>query len=1054
MNTLQFYLLGPVQFCRDNQLVDFTIAKVQALLAYLAVTDAAQTREHLLDLLWRESHPEAARKNLRNNLWRLRQKLGDDVLLTDWELVTLSSAVWSDVSAFESGLHTQLASGPQRDDQLQQIIELWRGPLLEGVTLSEAPDFELWLRGERERLGQLYVQGLKQLLAIYHQTSQWQRVIAIAQRGLAYDQTLEPMHVALMEAHAQRGERTAALRQYDTLRTLLERELAIAPLPETQALRTSILSGQFTIDHVPLLRPSSEQQPLSTEPTIAASKPRGDSNRPFIGRQREWGCLDQALQAAAVGQLQIVLLSGELGIGKSTLWQQWSAQLPPETLVLETRCLDTTQSLPFAPLTGLFGSQICLERIATPESPVSAVWLTELARLHPEIREHRPDLPQATPLPAAEERRRLFEAFIQILRAHAATPLLLFIDDLHWADHATLDWLVYLTDRMREEALLLVMAYRTNEGVPELAEHIAKWQRKHHVQQIQLSQLTIQETTALVTALGGHVEMIDYLHTQSGGNPYYLTELAHVYPDGTPAALVDLLNARLRSLPEGAQRLLQVAAILEPKITFELLQYISKGSEDKTLDDLDTLLDSAILVERGEHYEFAHPLLANVVRDGFSTARRQILHKRVAHQLLAVHADNVEAIAGQLTTHFAAAREPLEAARYADMAAEHAFQMAAMSEAVAFHQQAYTLEPTPARQLAFGYALLQLPGQLQEARETMQAAFTAAESQQDQAGMVEAGLRLAISYLSTEEGEKVLDWAERISSNLGDIENVESRATVQFLIAQGKFHTVQDMTEPIAHFAAATQLATEHQINSNIALQSWFGWGNLAVQCGDFVAAQEKFQRALALAQASQNIYFEALSYNNLGYAVLLADDLATARSTIETGLDFVNRYELMQPRQYLYTTRGELALADGEFDAAERWFERGIEEAQRYENAIHLINIRANLGRVALALGDLDQAEELLTTARRAIPQTSAQHLQLQIDLWLAELYLRRQELAAAQRVLTAVQQQLAGSQRKALQAKADQIAEQLHLSEKRRIVRPIGTVDLKHESNRRLPS
>lgn len=1023
MFTIRLCFLGSVQLRRNDQTVALNIAKMQALLAYLAVTGAPQTREHLHDLLWTGSHPDAARKNLRNNLWRLRQKLGDQVLVADGELITLSSCVWTDVSAFESGLQAQLANDSCTDHPLQTVIDLWRGPLLDGLNLSEAPDFEVWLTSERERLGQLYLRGLNRLLAVHRAASQWQNVISVAQRGLAHDNTQETMHVALMEAHAQLGQRADSLRQYDTLRTTLERELNVAPLPETKALRTRILGGELVPHDTSTLSSSPDHQLAS----ISTSRPHRRLRGPFVGRQRECNSLDEAYQAAAGGRLQIVLLSGELGIGKSTLWQQWSAGLPPETIVLDTRCLDATQSLPFAPLTGLFGSQICLTRISGPQSPVSPVWLTELARLLPEIRNHRTDLPPATPLPAPEERRRLFEAFVQSLRSLAATPLILFLDDLHWADQATLDWLVYLSDRMRDEPLLLVCAYRANEVSPALVQHIAGWKRMHVARQLILSQLTVQEATELIAALDGNVEMVDYLHTQSGGNPYYLTELARVYPDGAPAALVDLLSARLRSMPEGAQRLLQAAAILEPMIGFDMLQRIGKQSEEETLDDLDRLLEATILIERGNGYEFAHPLLASIVRNGLSTARRRFLHKRIAEQMTTVYAKNLEAVAGQLTGHFAAAGEQIAAAHFAEMAAEQASQMAAMSEAVAFYRQAYALEPTPTRQLALGNALLHIPGRLQEARDVMQQALVEFESREDQAGIVQAGLSIALSYLAAEEGEKVLDWAERISLHLGETDNVELQATVQYLMAQGKFHTMHDMTEPESHFREATRLATEHNLASKIALQSWFGWGNLSVQRGDFAQAQAKFKRALDLAQAINDIYFEALCYNNLSYAALLADDLATARLTIETGLDFVNGHELMRPRQYLYSTRGEIALAEGDLDAAERWFTRGAEEAERYENAMHLVNIRANLGRVARARGDSDEAMRLLTTARRAIPTASVQHLQMQIDLWLAELYLMRSEQSAAQTTLHAVMKQLAGSQRKALRAKATQLAEKL---------------------------
>ena len=1020
MSTTQLFLLGPVRISRGDQPIDLTIGKGQALLAYLAISGAPQTREHLLDLLWPQSHPDAARKNLRNSLWRLRQTLGNEAVLTEDELVLLSSSVWTDVSTFESGMNAQLAATEhQAGESMESILALWRGPLLDGLRMTDAPDFDLWLAGERDRLGQIYLGGIKHLLARHREAGQWRESITVAQQALAYDGTQESIHVALMEAYAYLGQRTDALRQYDTLRTVLEQELGIAPLADTQALRSKILGGQLAAPIAPAVEQSTEARP----PRVERQRP----DRPFVGRRNERETLDEALQLAAGGQLQIVQIFGELGIGKSTLWQQWSVGLPPAITVLEARCLDSTQSLPFAPIAGLFGTQICMERFAGQRSPVSPVWLTELTRLLPHIRDFRPELPTPVTVPPEEERRRLFEALAQSLRALAAAPLILFIDDLHWADQATLDWLTYLADRMRDEPLLLVCAYRANEASPGLANQFAAWSRTNVARPLSLAPLSVDEATELIAALDGNVGMVDHLHSQSGGNPYYLTELNRVHPDGAPAALADLLGARLRGLPDAALRLLQTAAILEPTISFEMLQRVSGQDEEETLDALDVLLDMAILVERGENYEFAHPLLAGIVCEGLSTPRRRRLHQRVAEHLLAIHEDELESIVGRLARHFAEAGDSVEAARYAEMAAAQAAQLGAMTEAVNFYRRAYALDPTPGRQLALGYTLMHVPGGIAEARESMRQALDAFESLRDQAGIVQAALRLAVSFLSTEQGEQVLHWVERILIASAESDDIELQATAEYLMAAGKLYSRDTMAEADAHYREATRLASEHNLDSDIAIQSWFGWGNLSVQCGEYALARSKFERTLALTRTTGNIYFESLCYNNLAYATLLDSDVAAAHAAVDSGLDFIEANQLLRPRQYLYSTRGEVALAERELDAAESWFVRAIEEARVYDNETHAINVRAHLGRVALARGDSDGAEQLLTEALSAIPAGGALYLHTQIELWLADLYLERNEHAAAEAYLNAAQEKLAGSQRMAQQRAADQISERL---------------------------
>jgi tetratricopeptide (TPR) repeat protein len=378
--------------------------------------------------------------------------------------------------------------------------------------------------------------------------------------------------------------------------------------------------------------------------------------------------------------------------------------------------------------------------------------------------------------------------------------------------------------------------------------------------------------------------------------------------------------------------------------------------------------------------------------------------------------------------HYLEADARPEAALHADVAATHAFAIGATSEAVDLYRQAYELDPTPTRKLELGYALMHTPGSLLEARRALMDAFAAFETQQDQEGIVQAGLRLAVSFLSTEEGEHVLDWAEQLQRAVPhDSANIELQATIQYLMAAGKFHTQDQMSEADAHYAMATRLATEHNLVSDIAIQSWFGWGNFSLQSGDFVEAQTKFMRTLEIARRVGNIYFEALCYNNLSYAALLAQDLLTAERLIETGLTFIHANGLLRPRQYLYSTRGEVSLAAKNLSEAESWFMRALAEADTYDNTTHTINIRAHLGRVARARGDFDQAEQLLSEARHAIPPDGALFLRHKIDLWTAELYLERNEKQAAQEILSAAQKELAGTKRKALQHMIEELSAQL---------------------------
>lgn len=1024
--SIRLALLGVPQIYRGTDRIELNIAKVQALLGYLAVTRQPQSRDHLLALLWAESHPEAARKNLRNRLWQLRQAFAEEVLVSQGDRLALADTVTSDVAAFEQGLTTHLAQARTDRAQLQAVLDLWHGPLLADLYLHEAPDFEIWLSTERARFSQLYLRGLTALLAAQQQQGDWQGVLTWAQKGLAQNPLQEPLHQQVMTAYAHLGARHEALRQYEQLRALLAQELGVEPLAETEAIYQAIAqergsSYQSAVSSQPL--PVTSQQPTALTQTPAAS-----AQSPFVGRQAQLAALDQALQQARQGRATVVLLSGEMGIGKTRLWQIWSAQVTGAVL-LATRCLDTTQNLPFEPIQRLLSSAPCRTQLATMINQLLPAWQAELVHLAPQLQTLL-TAPLAD-LPAAGEPRRTVEALTQFLRSLTAQPLILFMDDLHWADEATLDWLLYLTDRMANEPLLLVGAYRSTEVPASLTRLSAHWQRAGILHPLPLPSLTVREAEELLTALGYQGTLAEMLHTQSGGNPYYLTQLSDVAVDGIPATLRQLVEARLGYLAANLQPILQAAAVLEPAIDLNSLQATSGRSEEETLDAADGLVAAGVLVERDAGYEFTHPLVANVVRANLSNGRRKLLHRRAAAGLHARYADQLARVAGQLALHYSAAGQVDEAARFADLAGDEAVRVYALAEANHFYQRAYDLAPTPARLLNIGATRLLQPDQLADGRAIIQAALQDFEHQGDQAGAVKAGLRLAASYLGTEAGDQVLYWAKRVLPDLEVVTDAGLHANAHYLLGTAKFRNGYALTEASAHYAEATRLAAEQPDDRELLLGTTFEWGNLDIQQGEYDQAVAKFQQALALSQIRRDVFFTTLSYNNLAHATLLAGDPVTAQSHLTAGMELAVTYALHASELYLWSTQGEIALARGAWAEATAAFERALALAESHANPTFAANVQAHLGRVAQAQGDWAVAQRHLQAAQEAVAASTATYLQAQIDLWLADLYCQLGEPGPA---VALAEQVIARSTRSgywALYQKATQIRNsQLHFS------------------------
>ena len=1011
MSNLHLYFLGLPRFERDGQAIELTSAKAVALLAYLALNRTAQPRERLLALLWAESAEDAARKNLRNTLWAIRKALGESVLDADNNRIALSPLVWHDVRAFE-----QMANQPF-DDGVDPMLDVYRGPFLDGITLTEAPNFELWMASERERLSVLYLQLITRLVETRRREGNWQAVITLTRRALAQDGLHEAMHRALIEAHARMGDRVEALRQYELLRTTLNQELGVNPLPDTENLRSAILGGELSTEAPPT--PAFSR--VDKRPAILGDAPRA----PFIGRQAQIEALNNELAITKTQHARIVLITGEMGMGKSRLWREWSAALSDAILTLEARCLESTKNLPLAPLKELFSSRACGQRLFGINTALSQIWLAEIARLFPEIKATFPDLPVPASLPPEEERHRVLEAFTQSIVALKADPLILFMDDLHWADRASLDWFDYMIHRLHDQPILLVTAYRPHEATTALVHLVASWMREGLAKRVPLDRLTEAEASSLLESLSGKTDHADRVSQLSAGNPYYLIELSRTDAEQVPATLVDLVTARLDRLPESARQVLQAAAVLEPDFDFTTLTKVSGRSEDEMLDALDALLAADVLTERVGEYTFVHPLVATIVLNGMSYARSAVLNRRAAAAREATHTGQLPAIAGRLAAHYEAAGDPAKAAEYAEMAATHAMSLAAPAEAENFLRQALRLDPQPARQAKLGRSLI-LIGNFAGATEAYTAALQSYQQTNDQLGMLDALLSLAELYIPAGRIDEIETWVAKAQPLLSATEDPLSFARAHFLLGVAGMSNGRPLHEAETHLLEAKRLTREYALKG-LASRSSFELGNLMAERGDLPQAVQNYREAIRLAHEAGELIQEILGYNNAAYHTMLMGDLPEAQTLIEAGLHLAESASLRVPLQFIYSTSGEIAMADQQWEEAEKWFKRALIEVERTGNKRQLANNYANLALAARGHGDSDSALLLFEQAYANLGHMSAPHLHIQLDLWLTELHLERGEYVAAYEALKRAEAQLVGSDRHRLEAWAKRLHDQI---------------------------
>ena len=688
--TLHVGLLGDFRLHYDERPVtSVNTPRLQALLAYLVLhRQAPQARRHLAFIFWPDSTEIQARTNLRHLLHELQHALpeGEHFVMADIQTVQWrpQGPFALDVASFEE------ASAADNRENLQRAIELYRGDLLPSC-------YDDWIVPDRDRLSQAYATALKRLIALAEDRRDYGTAIAYAGRLLQHSPGHEVTYRSLMRLHALNGDRAAALHVYHTCVTVLQRELGVSPDVSTRALHERL---------------------LNTGANASAPATRtGSAPFPLVGRTHEWAQLHTIWRSASAGRPQMALIAGEAGIGKTRLTEEleaWAAR--QGILTASARGYAAEGKLPYAPVAAWLR--------ARPLPPLEPVWLTELARVLPELLVTHPGLPPPAPLREAWQRNRLFEALTRGVLCCGRSRLLV-LDDLQWCDPDTLAWLHYLLRFDPNAALLVVGTLCMGESDhPELDALLAALRREGLVTEIELGPLDARETAALAGHVAGRPldpTLAEPLFLGSEGSPLFVVEMVQAGlapriaddPDGRqtdhartmiatplswPAKVRQVIESRLAQLSPAGREMAELAATIGRQFDLDILSVAADLADEALVRGLDELWLRRIIREQGGGaYDFSHDKIREAAYAQLSVARRKLLHRRVAQALGTCHAAALDAVSGQIGRHYELAGLIEPAVAHYRRAAEASQQIYANEDAIQYYRRALVLlgSPTP-----------------------------------------------------------------------------------------------------------------------------------------------------------------------------------------------------------------------------------------------------------------------------------------------------------------------------------------------------------------------
>ena len=586
-------------------------------LAYLAVSDAVVARDEAIFLFWPDRVDAAGRRNLRKLLHRARKEFDDidvDGDLLRWRI--------------DSDLHELRTATSEGDGEL--ALALAPRPLLEGLDAGAPDEYLRWLDEQRERTrGQLVAAVETQCRKIRELDPQRAAELAL---GLLNTDPLDERAVACcLTSMAVAGRTVEAGRIYDRYVRLLHEELGVAPSVVVEEAYRHASRG-IADD----LAVAADDDPRRGPASVQVAPVWG--NAAFVGRGTEIAYLTDRLASALAGDGGIVAVEGEAGVGKTRLVEAFLADLPSGVAAFAGRCYERDLSAPLEPVRSALGEGAAVQAAPAPD-PARFVG------------------------PERREASGLHATLTARLTAAAALGrgAVLFLDDLQWADAATLDFLAYAAHRTRDQKVLIVVSHRREDRLvlERWKAHLAE---RRVIRTMHVGRFGVVQTRSLIAeVLGGDDNEVagfaEFVHAESEGNPFYVLEYLRWLRDrqllgstaapaatapsrerlaeaAVPETIRSLIWARYRSFGSDTRVLLDAAAVIGRAFDLDLLERTVAITGPAFWAALEPVIAAGLLVPNAEGvHQFSHDKLRQTVYESLAPPVRKALHAAVGEAL-------------------------------------------------------------------------------------------------------------------------------------------------------------------------------------------------------------------------------------------------------------------------------------------------------------------------------------------------------------------------------------------------------------------------------------
>lgn len=909
-------LFGVPKITMEDRLVFFPYAKINALLYYILISKVV-SRDEIAGLLWPDETEQTSKKNLRNALYQAKKSLGEDIIISPKKsFLMLNDAldIEIDVDKFLSSPHENL--------------HLYEGEFLQGFFLKDAEAYEYWIVKMQNFYAKKFISESYLKIERDIDAKNYENVEKEIRQLIDLDEYDEKNFRLLMRFYQDTGRNGKVIETYYDLSKLLRKDLGVEPDLETKEIYHASLNRFYL-----------------------GSKNSGHKRESFwYGRYKEIAELQQNFKDFLQTKIgKSVLITGESGIGKSTVVQKLVEELSPDFFILPVECHPSQKDLslrPWSLLTRRLGELLQEHSLIRP-----ILWGEILQQLFPNLKDlnRTGHFQLKNVLPTREMIIQILVEAIQLLSTKK--PVLIVIEDIHYMDPDSL-FLLLQTSLELKYGEALFLATCQSDYRRETATALSDLRRCNKLMELKLERLDIESCHRfLEKALPSHEideEILEYIYNESRGNPLFLREYAIMIQENLPLtemtqAMIECLDNQIADLSEPARELANQIALFEEHVSLRILQKLTLKKNTELLPILEELENRNILEERNENGDiclsFTQPKLREYLYKNQKDSEKRILHGQIASLLesLLEPRNKDTNLCSKLVYHFHAAGDEVNALKY---------RVEALNCYLNFsHEMFPILHNSFLEQEEEIYMSIrnldevfrELEKNIREARNTMTERgeldyveiefFYMKGRYLIRNGEYEVGIndimhiiekskqieepdytlegykQMIIYFIQTNNSKNMLDYVQQalnlaVKCNYHKEIGILLRLKGLYYMMTGNYDMAERLlTESINTLTVTTDVASRYAINI-AAAHNYIG--EIRQAKGQYESALRLFKRSIRMAEGKNALGSLAVFYVNLGKTAYFLDDVETAKEYFEKTYALYDQFESFWRRSIL----------------------------------------------------------------------------------------------------------------------------------------------------------